>query len=309
MILNQSRFCRWIAGIGLVGCWLLAAEPASAGNIAMNINSISGHLSLPDFPNAVSVDSVQFSMNEFVDHRQADADTAALGLAVGKPIGDVQILFYKSSGAENIRYVSVTAHNASETGFQVVPQGNMSLETDTFSTLGPHEVRLRIRSPYAGGGGAGSSIDVSVESVNVDDSSIVVSSFSSGIMTFLRNVGAGLSGLIERDVRSGGGDPAARDDAVSSPQSACLREGFQLLANRELPRSVWLARLERDLIQPGWRGETFVTRKITRGATRIRERPQQKLYLGNLDAKRDWGYAKDYVEAMWPMLQQDVPDD
>jgi GDPmannose 4,6-dehydratase len=58
-----------------------------------------------------------------------------------------------------------------------------------------------------------------------------------------------------------------------------------------------------------WRGETFVTRKITRGATRIREGLQQKLYLGNLDARRDWGYAKDYVEAMWLMLQQDDPDD
>jgi GDPmannose 4,6-dehydratase len=58
-----------------------------------------------------------------------------------------------------------------------------------------------------------------------------------------------------------------------------------------------------------WRGETFVTRKITRGATRIREGLQQKLYLGNLDARRDWGYAKDYVEAMWLMLQQDEPDD
>jgi GDPmannose 4,6-dehydratase len=58
-----------------------------------------------------------------------------------------------------------------------------------------------------------------------------------------------------------------------------------------------------------WRGETFVTRKITRAATRIREGLQQTLYLGNLDAKRDWGYAKDYVEAMWLMLQQDEPDD
>jgi GDPmannose 4,6-dehydratase len=57
------------------------------------------------------------------------------------------------------------------------------------------------------------------------------------------------------------------------------------------------------------RGETFVTRKITRGATRIKLGLQQKLYLGNLEAKRDWGYAKDYVEAMWMMLQQDVPDD
>jgi GDPmannose 4,6-dehydratase len=57
------------------------------------------------------------------------------------------------------------------------------------------------------------------------------------------------------------------------------------------------------------RGETFVTRKITRAATRIKLGLQDKLYLGNLDAKRDWGYAKDYVEAMWLMLQQRSADD
>ncbi|HEX2965265.1 MAG TPA: GDP-mannose 4,6-dehydratase [Syntrophorhabdaceae bacterium] len=57
------------------------------------------------------------------------------------------------------------------------------------------------------------------------------------------------------------------------------------------------------------RGETFVTRKITRAATRIKLGLQQKLYLGNLEAKRDWGFAGDYVEAMWLMLQQDKPDD
>ncbi len=57
------------------------------------------------------------------------------------------------------------------------------------------------------------------------------------------------------------------------------------------------------------RGETFVTRKITRAATRIKEGLQKKLYLGNLDAKRDWGFAGDYVEAMWLMLQQDEPED
>src|SRR4030067_2012363 len=57
------------------------------------------------------------------------------------------------------------------------------------------------------------------------------------------------------------------------------------------------------------RGETFVTRKITRGATRIKIGLQEKLYLGNLDAKRDWGFAGDYVEAMWLILQQDKPDD
>jgi len=57
------------------------------------------------------------------------------------------------------------------------------------------------------------------------------------------------------------------------------------------------------------RGETFVTRKITRAATRIKEGLQDKLFLGNLDARRDWGFAGDYVEAMWLMLQQDKPDD
>ena len=57
------------------------------------------------------------------------------------------------------------------------------------------------------------------------------------------------------------------------------------------------------------RGETFVTRKITRAATRIREGLQDKLFLGNLDAKRDWGFAGDYVDAMWRMLQQETPDD
>lgn len=57
------------------------------------------------------------------------------------------------------------------------------------------------------------------------------------------------------------------------------------------------------------RGETFVTRKISKGVAAIHLGLQDKLYLGNLDAKRDWGFAKDYVEAMWLMLQQDQPDD
>ncbi len=57
------------------------------------------------------------------------------------------------------------------------------------------------------------------------------------------------------------------------------------------------------------RGETFVTRKITRGIARILAGKDKHLYLGNLDAKRDWGYAKDYVDAMWRILQHDTPDD
>ncbi|HJQ34738.1 MAG TPA: GDP-mannose 4,6-dehydratase [Pyrinomonadaceae bacterium] len=57
------------------------------------------------------------------------------------------------------------------------------------------------------------------------------------------------------------------------------------------------------------RGETFVSRKITRAATRIKLGLQRKLYMGNLDARRDWGYARDYVEAMWMMMQAEEPDD
>lgn len=82
-------------------------------------------------------------------------------------------------------------------------------------------------------------------------------------------------------------------------QTVNYREGYNLFAcngilfNHESPR----------------RGETFVTRKITRAATRIKLGLQDKLYLGNLDAKRDWGFAGDYVEAMWLMLQADKPDD
>ncbi|MEK6917036.1 MAG: GDP-mannose 4,6-dehydratase, partial [Nanoarchaeota archaeon] len=57
------------------------------------------------------------------------------------------------------------------------------------------------------------------------------------------------------------------------------------------------------------RGETFVTRKITAGLCRVKKGLQECVYLGNINAKRDWGYAKDYVEAMWLMLQQDTPED
>ncbi len=82
-------------------------------------------------------------------------------------------------------------------------------------------------------------------------------------------------------------------------QTVNYRESYDLFAcngilfNHESPR----------------RGETFVTRKITRAIAKILAGQQQKLYLGNLDAQRDWGYAKDYVRAMWLMLQQDTPDD
>ncbi|MEQ1842278.1 MAG: GDP-mannose 4,6-dehydratase, partial [Verrucomicrobiales bacterium] len=80
---------------------------------------------------------------------------------------------------------------------------------------------------------------------------------------------------------------------VNYRESYGLHASSGILFNHESPR----------------RGETFVTRKITRAATRIKLGLQDTLYLGNMDAKRDWGYAKDYVEMMWMMLQQDTPDD
>jgi GDPmannose 4,6-dehydratase len=80
---------------------------------------------------------------------------------------------------------------------------------------------------------------------------------------------------------------------VNYRESYNLHASSGILFNHESPR----------------RGETFVTRKITRAATRIKMGLQDKLYLGNMDAKRDWGYAKEYVEMMWMMLQQDKPDD
>ena len=80
---------------------------------------------------------------------------------------------------------------------------------------------------------------------------------------------------------------------VNYRESYALHASNGILFNHESPR----------------RGETFVTRKITRAATRIKMGLQDSLYLGNLDAQRDWGYAKEYVEMMWLMLQQDNPDD
>jgi len=80
---------------------------------------------------------------------------------------------------------------------------------------------------------------------------------------------------------------------VNYRESYGLHASSGILFNHESPR----------------RGETFVTRKITRAATRIKMGLQDKLHLGNLDAKRDWGFAGEYVEMMWLMLQQDTPDD
>ena len=95
------------------------------------------------------------------------------------------------------------------------------------------------------------------------------------------------------------GSPYACAKVHAFWQTVNYREAYDLFAcngilfNHESPR----------------RGETFVTRKITRAVTRIKLGLQDTLYLGNLDARRDWGFAGDFVEAMWLMLQQEDPDD
>jgi len=95
------------------------------------------------------------------------------------------------------------------------------------------------------------------------------------------------------------GSPYACAKCYAHWQTVNYREAYGLFAtngilfNHESPR----------------RGENFVTRKITRSATRIKLGMQEQLGLGNLDARRDWGFAGDYVEAMWLMMQQDKPDD
>jgi GDPmannose 4,6-dehydratase len=81
--------------------------------------------------------------------------------------------------------------------------------------------------------------------------------------------------------------------AVNYREGYVMHASNGILFNHESPR----------------RGENFVTRKITMSVAAIKNGTARELYLGNLDAKRDWGYAKDYVEAMWRMLQQDQPDD
>jgi GDPmannose 4,6-dehydratase len=93
--------------------------------------------------------------------------------------------------------------------------------------------------------------------------------------------------------------PYAAAKVYSYWMTVNYREGYNLFAcngilfNHESPR----------------RGETFVTRKITRAVAQIAAKKQDKLYLGNLEAKRDWGYAVEYVECMWKILQQEKPDD
>jgi GDPmannose 4,6-dehydratase len=112
------------------------------------------------------------------------------------------------------------------------------------------------------------------------------------------------------DVRQGPRGATVGDDTILPALALWRCQGLCLLDHGELPRSL---RHPRNGIlfnhESPIRGETFVTRKITRGVAAIAHGLQTQLFLGNLDALRDWGHARDYVEGMWLMLQQDEPDD
>jgi GDPmannose 4,6-dehydratase len=110
-----------------------------------------------------------------------------------------------------------------------------------------------------------------------------------------------------------GASPPPQDEATpfqpQSPYAAAKVYSYYVVRNYRDAYNLFAANGILFNHESPRRGQTFVTRKITQAATRIKLGLQEKLYLGNLEAKRDWGFAGDYVEAMWLMLQQERPDD
>ncbi|MEW6172001.1 MAG: GDP-mannose 4,6-dehydratase [Bacillota bacterium] len=110
-----------------------------------------------------------------------------------------------------------------------------------------------------------------------------------------------------------GGAPAPQNESTPfhprSPYAAAKVYSYWMVANYRQGYGLWACNGILFNHESPRRGETFVTRKITRALANIIAGRQQKLFLGNLDARRDWGYAPEYVEAMWLILQQDEPDD
>jgi GDPmannose 4,6-dehydratase len=135
-----------------------------------------------------------------------------------------------------------------------------------------------------------------------------------GTLRILEAVGeedALLSGLHIRDVRQGSAGAATRDDTVLSALSVWRRQGLRYWITVNYREAYGMYACNGILFnhESPIRGETFVTRKITRGLARIKEGLQETIYLGNLDSLRDWGHARDYVQAQWLMLQQEQPED
>lgn len=110
----------------------------------------------------------------------------------------------------------------------------------------------------------------------------------------------------------GAAPPPQNEDTAFEPQSpyaAAKVYAYHVVGNYRKAYNIYACNGILFNHESPRRGETFVTRKITRAATRIKLGLQKKLYLGNIEAKRDWGFAGDYVKAMWLMLQQDEPED
>jgi GDPmannose 4,6-dehydratase len=120
-----------------------------------------------------------------------------------------------------------------------------------------------------------------------------------------------LPGLDQRDVWEGAGIPQKETTPFypRSPYGAAKVYGYWITINYREAYNIFACNGILFNHESPIRGETFVTRKITRAVARIKLGLQKNLYLGNLDSKRDWGYAGDYVDAMWLMLQQSEPDD
>ena len=120
-----------------------------------------------------------------------------------------------------------------------------------------------------------------------------------------------LPGLLLRDVRQGPQVPQTESTPFwpRSPYGCAKAYAYYLTVNYRESYNIHASNGILFNHESPRRGETFVTRKITSAATRIKVGLQKSIYLGNLDAQRDWGYAKEYVEMMWIMLQQEKPDD
>ncbi len=120
-----------------------------------------------------------------------------------------------------------------------------------------------------------------------------------------------LSGQFERDVRPRAAGAAERANSVLAPQPLRRRQGYGHWITVNYRESYGLFACSGIMFnhESPWRGKEFVTRKVTDAVARIKHGLLDKLALGNLDAQRDWGFAGDYVEAMWLMLQQAEPDD
>src|SRR6059036_3353563 len=222
-----------------------------------------------------------------------------------------------------------------EKGYQVygIIRRSSSFNTDRIDHLyeDPHEAQTRLRLVY-GDLNDSSSLNTILRQVRPDEI------YNLGAMSHVRVsfdvpeytgeiTGLGTVRLLEAIRESGvkakfyqasssemyGNSPSPQNEttpfAPRSPYAAAKLYAYWMTANYRDAYGIYACNGILFNHESPRRGETFVTRKITKAAARIKLRLQDKLFLGNLDAKRDWGYAADYMEAVWLMMQQKNPDD